>query len=427
MTRIHTMKTAGVVIIFATLTACSGKKAFTVSNTTDRDIADLTKVVARVLVNQYLPDSTLNLPVVAKNEKGTVLPCQCDDIDGDGRWDELAFLCQLKAGESKKVFFEPVDRIPDFPKRTNIRFGRMEQPFDEVSGDLRMKTNDTKFTTSVYQMEGPAWENDFVAFRNYYDARNGIDIFGKTTSAMILDSVGVNGRDYHTLADWGMDILKVGNSLGAGAIAIAIGDSVYRVGNCVEGHYRLIADGPVRAILELTYKNVPAGNRVYDLVHRISISAGDRFYTSTIWMNKLQGDEKLVTGIVNLHNVQADTLSAGEMKVIYSLGNQAISGEMLGMALLIPAASVVKMWEAPAEGTGIVSTHMVALKIQANVPVEFGFLSAWENQDTLIRDKNHFMDLLKEAALKQNITGCLKSPFIEAVIGSEAKQSANLQ
>ena len=39
-------------------------------------------------------------------------------------------------------------------------------------------------------MEGSAWENDLVGFRNYMDQRNGMDIFGKTTPDMVLDQCG---------------------------------------------------------------------------------------------------------------------------------------------------------------------------------------------------------------------------------------------
>jgi hypothetical protein len=274
------------------------------------------------------------------------------------------------------------------------------KPFEEVTSDLRMKTNDTKFTAPVYQMEGPAWENDLIAFRNYYDARNGIDIFGKRTSAMVMDSVGINGRDYHTLADWGMDILKVGNSIGAGAIAMSIGDSLYRVGPCEEGRYRLVSEGPVRAILELTYRNVPAGHRSYNITHRISIYTGDRFYRSQVWVNNLQGDEDLVTGIVNMHAIPADTLAEGKMKIMATLGNQGISGEVLGMALIFPASQFRRYWEAPAEGSGIVSTHLVSLALNKEASTEYSFLAAWEMQDLRVKEREYFIDLLKSAARK---------------------------
>ena len=292
------------------------------------------------------------------------------------------------------------DSLPQFPVRTNIRFGRMEKPFEEVTDDLRMKTNDTKYTAPVYQMEGPVWENDRIAFRNYYDARNGMDIFGKTTVEMVMDSVGVNGRDYHTLADWGMDILKVGNSLGAGAIAIGIGDSLYRIGACEEGKYRLVTEGPVRAILELTYRNVPAGDRLYQVVHQITIYAGGRSYWSKVWVSDLQGDEELVTGIVNLHNIPADTLAHAKMNIMYSLGNQGYSGELLGMGLLVKGDQLKRFWEAPLSGSGIVNTHLVSISLNIDKPSEYRFVAAWENSEPQIKNKEYFLHLLREEAGK---------------------------
>jgi hypothetical protein len=399
------MKTNGLLwcglwISLSALSACKTARTYEISNTGGTDIMDQATTLGRAEVIPYLTDSAGVFYVAAKDGNGEWLPSQCDDIDGDGIWDELVFLCDLEAGETKKIILERVDQLPDFPVRTNIRFGRVIKPFEEVTGDLRMKTSDTKFSAPVYQMEGPAWENDLIAFRNYYDARNGIDIFGKRTNVMVMDSVGLNGRDYHTLADWGMDILKVGNSLGAGAIAIGIGDSIYRIGPCETGTYRLIAEGPVRAVLELSYKNVPAGGRLYDVIHRIYLYAGDRFYRSKVWVSILQGDEELITGIANLHEVPADTLSVGSQKILYSLGNQGISGEMLGMGLIITAGQLKRIREAPVSGPGIISTHLASIALKKNVPAEYSFLAVWEMRDPQVKDREYFKSLIEEAAKK---------------------------
>ncbi|WPR74038.1 DUF4861 family protein [Algoriphagus sp. NG3] len=68
--------------------------------------------------------------------------------------------------------------------------------------------------------EGPGWESDLVGYRFYLDWRNGIDVFGKKVNTPVLQDVGQDGFDsYHEPADWGMDILKVGKTLGLGSIA----------------------------------------------------------------------------------------------------------------------------------------------------------------------------------------------------------------
>ena len=58
---------------------------------------------------------------------------------------------------------------------------------------------------------------------------------------MVLDEVGTDtAKNYHQLSDWGMDILKVGTSLGAGALALQLQtndgkDSLVRLGGITMG------------------------------------------------------------------------------------------------------------------------------------------------------------------------------------------------
>ena len=389
-------------LFLVVLAGCQQKEYYTISNPGNKKMTDLATVVSRREVNRFLLDSTTGLPVIVKDLKGKLVSSQCDDMDGDGSWDELVFLCDLGIGESQKFIFEPVEptAYPVFNVRTHLRFCRANEPYDTAWGDLRMKTNDTKYTVPVYQMEGPAWENDVVAFRNYYDARNGIDIYGKRVQEMVLDSVGIKGRNYHELAAWGMDILKVGNSLGAGAIAIGTGDSLYRVGPCEEGRFRLISMGPVRTVFELTYKNVPAGERLYSVKQQISIYAGDCFYRNSVQVDGLKGDEELVTGIVDMHALAADRAEFGNMKIMSTWGKQAMNGEVLGMAVIFPASEFRRYWEAPVSGSGIVNTHLVSLALSAGKPTQYAFVAAWELQDEKLKDKGYFSEVVKKVAEK---------------------------
>jgi len=50
----------------------------------------------------------------------------------------------------------------------------------------------------VYQMEGPGIENNKVAFRSFFDKRNGKDIYGKLITTPILDQVGLT-ESWHIL------------------------------------------------------------------------------------------------------------------------------------------------------------------------------------------------------------------------------------
>ncbi len=399
----YPVRTLFLIAVTALLFGCSENKSYVVSNPFDEEIADKAVILPRDDVAKFVTIDGAKI-VLVEDDKGNVLASQCDDLDGDGRWDELAFLIDLKGGETKSVSFISAEKsdAPQFTKRTNIRFGDKKSPFKEIVNGVRLKTNDSPSSTKAFQMEGPAWENDVIGFRNYFDARNGMDIFGKRVKEMTLDSVGLPGKPtYHELADWGMDILKVGNSLGAGAIGIAIGDSLYRIGPSGEGRYRFICEGPVRAMFELTFQGVTIADRKYNISHVVSIYAGDNFYRNKVSVDGLKGDEKLITGIVD-HDLP---LNKGEYKgalYFYTLGPQAFTHENLGLAVMIDKKSFSDSFSAPQEGDGITKTYVVSLNIENDKPVEYTFLAAWELQDKKVTDKDYFEGLIKKNILRMS-------------------------
>jgi hypothetical protein len=380
-----------------------GQKAkVTLTNTSATDLTDKVVVMTRAEVEAKLGKPLANKVVVVYVDKNKAVPTQCDDMDGDGKWDEMAVLVNIKANTTIKASLKAMtaDKVPAFPKRTNIRFGQKNEPYAEVTSDKRLKSDDSPTISEIYQMEGPAWENDVVGFRNYYDARNGNDIFGKKTTDMVLDGVGIKGQNYHEMSPWGMDILKVANSLGAGAIAISIGDEVCRVGPCAEGSYRFITEGPVRAIFELTFKGVPVGGRLYDVKNRISINAGDAFYSSRVWVMGLKGDETLTTGIVHKHNLPLKTETASGHKIFGTHGNQAYTNEVLGLGLLVPESQFVRNYTSPMTGPGVTETYLVDLKASADASSEYYFFSGWEHQNLQYSSEDFFLQQLRNAAAK---------------------------
>ncbi len=326
-----------------------------------------------------------------------IIAYQLDDLNGDGQIDEMLILDDFKANETKQYLLSPVSNAAHFKPRTNIHFAYKDTPEKEMSKGIRLKAGDAKKST-VFQMEGPAWENDKVAFRNYFDARNGIDIFGKQTKKLVLDKVGIEGQNYHELSDWGMDILKVGASLGAGAIALMKGDSIYRIDSGQPATFELVKEGPLRSIFDLKFKDFTIDNHPYQITHRITIEAGKNYYQSDVTVHGLSGDETLVTGIVNLHSDSLTTFSAGNMKVLLTHDRQSENKDILGMALLIPAAEFMGIAKAPEKGDGIVSTYMARLRLKNDKPVRFYFFSGWERQHKDFKNMESFKKSVRDAA-----------------------------
>ncbi len=383
------------------LASCGGKKEAVISvvNPDALDRPNEPVTIERAYLDSLVSGIPKEKVPLVKNMKGEVIPSQADDLNKDGKWDELFMFVNLKPKETKqyKVSFIKPEYMPHFTQRANVRFANYPE-HKELDHAKRLRTTDSPSTQHAFQMEGPAWENDKVAFRNYYDARNGIDIFGKRVSRMVLDSVGLVPHSYHVLKPWGMDILKVGNSLGAGAIALMVNDSVYRVDLPKEGTYERVADGPLRAILRLGYYGWKAGGNVYDIVDEISIWGGTNFYKSKITVKGLTGHESLITGIVH----HCDSLIIGEPnnKYVYFAThcNQAYEGEKLGMAILVRSDDFITTINAPETGKGIVNTYMVDLKLHKNKPTEYCFYSGWVKQDNRFADVDFFKHVIDDDA-----------------------------
>jgi hypothetical protein len=210
-----------------------------------------------------------------------------------------------------------------------------------------------------------------------------MDIFGKTTRDMVLDEVGLPGTpSYHEPAPWGMDVLKVGTSLGSGAIAYSLEDKLFRVGDNGKGSYRVIFEGPLRSRFEFQYTDWMVEGEALQVNHQVEIAGGRHFYLSTVTLSGSQKPLDLVTGIVNMHSDELHVLDADPNHVVLlTHDRQAEDQSYLTMALMIPAQSLLSYEEAPEEGEGITQTYYAILDSSEGEPVSFRFYSLWEKED----------------------------------------------
>ena len=357
------------------------------------------------LVNTGLEIGDFEYPVVVDQFNDT-LTAQLDDIDQDGEWDELFILATFQQNETRDLRISFSDEPHHFVERTNVRMAavqEMEPVYVEKDTAFRIKGKDTKVTSKKFQMEGPAWENDVVAFRNYFDERNGIDIFGKLSRDMILNSVGT-GEDYHSMQNWGMDILKVGNSLGAGGIALLVDGELHRIGESSEGTFELITEGPARSIFSLNFTNWSVNGSNIDVAHVVQIVAGVDGYHSRVLVDGLGQPQKLVAGIVNIDSDSLHVLDINDQTVAIATHDaQAYNGERLGMALMFNKADYMGYETAPEEGEGITQTYYGMLELENNQPIDFDFYTAWEPTNPAYATEEDFIELVKfYAFLKQN-------------------------
>ena len=241
----------------------------------------------------------------ARTLQTTELVSQADDLDGDGKYDELAFQIDLKPKQTRIVTLA----YGDTPTISRLR------------GNYPQRAH-TKFTL---KFEGLGWESELTAWRIYFDKRNAIDLYGKRRPGLYLELFGSPEYNYHAESPLGRDIFKIGDALGIGAVGAWMNGGAVRVADVAERKWRIISDGPLRAIAELEYQGWKIGGRTVDLVSRITMWAGEHGFEHRILVKSADG-LTLVTGLPKKAGVEAISAPGApdSVQVVATWGHQAL-------------------------------------------------------------------------------------------------------
>lgn len=225
-------------------------------------------------VNAALPGARLQ-QLVVKDAQGHALPYQVTNVQPlikdpknvGAAYGELIFQHSFAKGEKSARFtVEKIDGVaPVFPVKA---YGRYVQ---ERQDDF-------------------AWENDLIAHRIYGPAlgttiagstkevlvTSGIDVWFKRVAYPIVDRWYNKGHDhYHVDEGEGMDMFSVGTSRGLGGTGVWDGQRLYVSRNYAT--WKVIANGPVRVVFELTYDSWDGGGFPVAETKRFSLDAGQQF------------------------------------------------------------------------------------------------------------------------------------------------------
>ncbi|MCW5912964.1 MAG: DUF4861 family protein, partial [Cyclobacteriaceae bacterium] len=244
--------------------------------------------------------------------------------------------------------------------------------------------------------EGPGWESDKVGYRMYLDQRNATDVFGKTTHEMILQQVGQDGFDsYHQQQPWGMDVMKVGKSIGIGSVGSFYNGATERIEKTDSVDCRITENGPVFSSFLTRYYGWKIGNGKHDVKSRLSIHAGSRL-THTLLMVSNQPDN-IATGIVKDKAAPLVVHKGDKTKWAYlaSYGKQSLNTppDELGLAVFFNPASVIEYTEDQ-------YSYLVKLKPSAAGEVDYYFLGAWVHEKEGIKSEADFIKYLDQVAIE---------------------------
>lgn len=391
------------------MSGCTSKNQLVVTNPLAIDRADETLVISRADMEAKFgatPDGLV--PVLKLN--GVAIPSQADDMDKNGQWDELAFCLNFKASETVTLEVEnvPAEQYPQFEKRTNLRLGIAQPDHSYLEVDQYFAPSCADSFKIIAQGESVSWENDKMGFRNYFDCRNVKDLFGKLKPGFIIDKIHTPEiPDYHTLSDWGMDVLHCGSSTGSGGLALIENDSLYRLGSTDIFEYQKVVEGPVRSVFDLKYSGWHVAGQNLTAVERIAIYPGKYWFQSDVTVSGFTGQKQIVTGIVTsqLKNEPVDFDANSAYRSIATLDKQSLNNDELGMAVLMKKDEVTKVARATdidffslgyktveEKKFSIVISQMyyAAQGIQADKPARHYFFAVWGLENEKWKSMDNF-------------------------------------
>jgi hypothetical protein len=196
-----------------------------------------------------------------------------------------------------------------------------------------------------------SWENDRIAFRVYATAliakdgpSNGIDVWVKRTDKLVVDKwvkdykAGISS--YHNDSGEGCDCYKVGRTLGAGAMAPFVNDSLW-LGSNFES-YQTLDNGPVRTSFSVVYPPFEVNGKMVTETRTFSLDAGSQISAVTEEYSGSEPSMEVAAGIIKRKEGRITAKSSEKGYVSYSLDGGEGGITYLG---IVATTTVVKIFE----------------------------------------------------------------------------------
>jgi hypothetical protein len=344
---------------------------FTVTVTNDLSIARPAEVISVPWTDVTKNISGVQLQhLQVTDSAGHVLPYQVTNtkpLDANGSYGELLFQHDFAAGEKSATFtIEKIEQVaPPFPSKVFARY--IPERLDDF-----------------------AWENDKIAHRTYGPAlaepapagsgkevlvTSGLDVWCKRVDYLVVDRWYNKGHNhYHHDEGEGMDMYQVGTSRGCGGTGVWDGHELHVARNYKT--WKVLANGPIRSIFELSYETwtangaivwetkrftVDAGHNLDQIESTFVASVGPKQFTIGIGVNKNSADKG--------QEVKADVAKNQEQGWFVQWEQEKSNGS-LGEAVIVPGAELQGFAEDSVN-------HLVLAKVTSGQPLRYYVGAGW--------------------------------------------------
>ena len=335
---------------------------------------------------------------VVAADAGTEIPCQLDDLDGDGVFDELAFVYEglpadfrgEAAGQKPcEVLFAVTYRsepaVHDWPARVNAQMW-WKLPDKSLEEAVVLESDKDDMYHKLHH-HGPAFESELAAYRVYFDKKQSIDTYGKKHPGLELRETMWYPSDEQLAAGSGHDNLRVFGSVSVGALKgwDAKKRKMVHILDMKRREARIRAAGPVRTVVDMRVEGWNYEGRVVDMTSRYILFAGHADVRAEHTVTAADGGGSVehllfTTGVMKIRDGFTATLRDS---VFVSTGcdypeNDSVKWERERVALVaaLPARQIVSC-------TDDALSHLAQLHPDARGRIDLRFWMFWQKSDWL--------------------------------------------
>jgi hypothetical protein len=269
----------------------------TVTNPNSVDLKDAPVVVKLATLQKLKVNKANQLAVFIE---GKQVSSQLDDLNKDGKADELVFLTDLKAGEKKKVrlkYMKDKKRI-NFPSEIYVSF--IQKEADGTHKDVLEVSSTKNDMYNKLHHHGIAFESELMAYRIYFDNKSTIDLYGKKKHRLEIPDTKWYPTAEQLATGYGDDILLVSGWVGVGTVKGYENEKMTHINRFDLRTQRIVASGKVRSVIESEVKGWEYEGKKVDLTVRYILYARHRDVIAEVTAS--EDINQIATGVQDIGN-----------------------------------------------------------------------------------------------------------------------------
>lgn len=230
------------------------------------------------------------------------IPSQLDDMNGDTRADELAFVINLPASGKKtlNVILSSLKSDKTYPARVYAEMLFRTSKKNKYAKGYAIYADGASDTYNVQHHHGAAFESELVAYRIYFNEKQTTDLYGKFHKGLELEESQFYPTGEQLKRGFGDDVIKVNSSCGAGTLRGWDGTQSTLIKPVAVRGQRILASGPVRTIVDAEVKGWQYQNKELNMINRYTLYAGHRDAQVDVLFDAPLDKEVFCTGVQNI-------------------------------------------------------------------------------------------------------------------------------